>query len=100
MISNEHISDCSSIKNKGFLILDEIFKNNGWHLLKNENDWIIYTKTGDETNYFEIKILKDKIHVSVPITNSIYQYNAIFKNYFEASEFIEQKFFQHINKTK
>ena len=86
----------TDIKNKGFSILDEIFKQNSWQLIKNELNWICYTKFGDETSYFEIKISPEKIIVSVPIRNSVYQYVTTFKNYFDASEFIEQKFFDYI----
>ena len=81
----------SDIKNKGFAILDATFKENYWHLAKNEMNWINYSKTGDETSYFDIKISPDKIIVSVPLKNSIFQYVTTFKSYYDASEYIEQK---------
>lgn len=96
MLSENFIT--SDIKNIGFAILDEKFKQNGWSLIKNEINWISYTKFGDETSYFDIKILTDKIKVSVPIKNSYYQFITSFKNYYEASEFIEEKLFDYINK--
>ncbi len=96
MILNDPVLN-SQIKNKGFAILDSIFKQHQWHLIKNELNWICYTKFGIETNSFDIKILPDKIIVSVPIKNSCYQYVTNFKSYFEASEYIEQKFFDYIN---
>jgi len=86
----------SEINNKGFAILDNIFTQYGWHIVKNEMNWISYTKFGYETSYFDIKILPDKIVVSTPIKNSVYQYVTSFKGYFEASEYIEQKFFDYI----
>jgi hypothetical protein len=86
----------SNIVNKGFAILDGIFKERGWHLIKNETNWICYSKFTDETTYFEIKILSDKVLVSVPIKNSCYQYNTSFKSYYEASEYVEQRFFDYI----
>ena len=88
----------SEIKNKGFAILDEIFKNHGWSLQKNDFDWISYTKFGDETSYFDIKITVDKIIVSVPLKNSNYQYVTTFKSYYDASEYIEQKFTEYNNR--
>lgn len=96
MILNDPVLN-SQIKNKGFAILDSTFKQYQWHLIKNELNWICYTKFGIETNSFDIKILPDKIIVSVPIKNSCYQYVTNFKSYFEASEYIEQKFFDYIN---
>ena len=95
MLSNDPILN-SDIKNKGFAILDNIFKQHGWTLAKNEINWINYTKFGDETSYFDIKIANDKIIVSVPLKNSIYQFVTTFKGYFEASEYIEQKFYDYI----
>lgn len=86
----------SEIKNKGFVIIDEMFKEHGWHTAKNESNWIHYTKLGDETTYFDIKIAADRIMVSVPIKNSVYQFVSTFKSYYEASEYIEQKFFDYI----
>jgi hypothetical protein len=87
----------SDIKNKGFAILDNIFKQHGWTLAKNEMNWINYTKFGDETSCFDIKIANDKIIVSVPLKKSIYQFVTTFKSYYEASEYIEQKLNEYIN---
>lgn len=95
MLSNNTILN-SDIKNKGFAILDGTFKHHQWHLIKNELNWICYTKFSDETSYFDIKILQDKIVVSVPIKNSSYQYVTNFKSYYEASEYIEQKLNDYI----
>jgi len=87
----------ATINNKGFSILDSIFKQYQWHLVKNDLNFISYTKVGDETNHFDFKILKDKIVVSVPIKNSSYQFVTNFKSYFEASEFAEQKLIDYSN---
>ena len=95
-LSNDLILN-SEIKNKGFAILDGIFKQNGWHLIKNQQNWICYTKFGDETTMFDIKILPDKICTSIPIKNSPYQYNTNFNSYFNASEYIEQRLYDYIN---
>jgi hypothetical protein len=96
MLSNESVLN-SEIKNKGFAILDSIFKQHQWHLVKNEINWISYSKFSHETTSFDIKILPDKILVSIPIKNSSYQYVTSFKGYYEASEYIEQRFFDYIN---
>jgi TFIIF-interacting CTD phosphatase-like protein len=88
---NKFINDIS-IKNKGFLLLAELFRDHGWNICKNEMNWICFTKFGHETEFFEIHIDLSKIHVSIPIKNSPYQYNTSFQNYFEASEYIEERF--------
>lgn len=85
------------IKNKGFAILDLVFKKHGWYLIKNEMNWLYYTKSGDETSYFDIKILPDKIITCVPIKNSSYQYTTTFKSYYDASEYMEQKLYDYIS---
>jgi hypothetical protein len=86
----------SEIRNKGFILLDNIFKENGWHLTKNEMDSISYTKLGIETTYFEIQLNKNEVFVCVPLRNSSYQYFTSFKSYFEASEYIEKMFYEFI----
>ncbi len=95
MLSSDPILQ-SDIKNKGFAILDSMFKKNGWHLVKNEMTWINYSVNGDETSFFDIKITADKIIVSVPVKNSIFQYVTTFKSYYDASEYIEQRFLDYI----
>jgi len=91
-ISSQYGMDNSEIKNKGFLILDEMFKSNGWHMTKNEMNWICYTTVGNETEFFDIKIDNSKIYISIPIPNSVFQYTTAFKDYFAASEYVEQRF--------
>lgn len=95
MLLNDPILN-SDIKNKGFVILDEMFKTHGWHMINNEYNWIYYTNVDDESSYVDIKIATDKIIVSVPIKNSIYQYVTTFNGYYEASEYVERKFLDYI----
>ena len=95
MLSSDPILN-STIINKGFAILDATFKERGWHLIKNEANWISYSKFSDESSFFDIKILPDKIVVSVPMKNSSYQYVTSFKSYYEASEYVEQRLFDYM----
>ena len=60
MMSNDHDLNLQ-IKNTSFAILDSIFKQHHWHVIRNEVNQICYTKFGDETSYFDIKNLPDKI---------------------------------------
>jgi hypothetical protein len=95
MLSNDPVLN-STIVNKGFAILDSKFKERGWVLVKNEPNWICYSRFSDETTSFDIKILPDKIVVSIPLKNSSYQYVTSFKGYYEASEYVEQRLFDYM----
>ena len=98
MLANKETILNTEIKNKGFAILDQIFKENGWGLVKNEMNYICYTKFGHETDVFEIKIDSKNIHIGIPIKNSKFQYNTSFNDYFQASEYMESKLFDFIGK--
>jgi len=86
----------TTLKNKGFALLDKMFKEHGWYITKNEMDWICYTRPEHETEYFEIKITKDKVFISSPVKNTAYQYSTTFKDYFSASEYLESRFYDYI----
>ena len=85
------------LKNKGFPFIDALFRNNGWHIIRNDFNWIVYSKFGHETEFFEIKIDSNSVHVSMPIKNSLFQYRTSFDNYFNASEYLEERFKQYIS---
>jgi len=80
------------IKNKGFLLFDEMATANGWHLIHNEMNRICYTKVGHETDLFDIRILEKTIEVSIPLRNSRYQFITRFNDYFTANEYLESRF--------
>jgi hypothetical protein len=100
MLSNHDVNSNTDIQNKGFLILDKMFRDNGWSMIKNEMDWICYTKFGYETDLFDIKIKQKSIQVSIPIQNSPYQFVTSFNDYFQASEYIEERFMDFITYKK
>jgi hypothetical protein len=76
-------------KNKAFMILHEDFVINGWDLITNKSDSLIYTKNGYGCDEFIINIKsKNDIHVTVPISNSNISYRTVFTSYFSACEFI------------
>ncbi len=97
LTSNESIFN-TEITNKGFALLDNMFKEYGWHMIKNEISWICYTKIGYETDIFDIKITQKSIQVSVPIKNSQFQFVTTFKDYFQASEYVEARFYDFVGK--
>ena len=97
MLSHDSILN-TELKNKGFSMLDAVFKEHGWRLVKNEMNWICYTKFGQETDTFDIRIDPKMVHVSIPIKNSRFQYNTSFKDYFQASEYMEARLLDFIDK--
>ena len=78
------------LKNRGFSYLEAMFLIKEWKIVKNDFDHIVYMKPGNETDYFEIKLTKTEVCVSIPVKNSKYQYATSFNNYFDASEYIEE----------
>ena len=91
MLSNGSFVTNTEIKNRGFSMMDTLFKENGWHLIQNEMNKICYTKFGQETDVFDIQIHPTMILVSIPLKNSTYQYTTSFKDYFQASEYLEAR---------
>ena len=87
----------NDIVNKGFLIIDNLFKENNWNIVINEPNWVAYTKPGHETEYFELKIEKSKVAVSIPLKKIPYQYVTSFSDYFQASEYVEARFKEFIS---
>ncbi len=81
----------SLIINKGFIILEEQFLKFGYHFVINEKDHILFQKKGNDYDFFEIRILNDKIFVSIPIKKSRFQYKTHFISYYEASEYVEMQ---------
>lgn len=84
------------LKNKGFSILHDLCIEHGWHMVINEMTHLTYTKVGDETTTFAIQVTPNKLIVSVPLKNSVYQYTTSFASYYEASEYVEQRFFDYL----
>ena len=85
-------SEQENIKNKGFSMLDELFKEHGWTLANNEFEAISYVKKGHEIDSFDIEIDNNNIYVCVPLKNSKYKYETLFTDYFTASEYLEMRF--------
>jgi hypothetical protein len=90
----------SDIENQGFAPLDPLFKQHGWHNVRNDSDHICYTKTGYETDLFEIEIRSQSIRVGIPVYNSPYQYKTTFNNYIKACEYVELRMMEFVNEKK
>lgn len=72
--------------------LTNLFEYNGWQ--KNNSkltDHIMYSKKGNETEFFEIMLDNNTIYVSVPLKNSTFQYKTKFIDYYSAIKYTEDK---------
>lgn len=98
--SNDSINNSinnNEIKNKGFVLLCDVFKKNDWSLVINEFDKISFIKKAYELDSFDITIDKSNIYAHIPVKNSLYKYKTSFTSYYEASEYIESRFMDFID---
>ena len=73
--------------------LDELCQKFGWHKIKSDPTWVIYTKKYNETEYFEIQQqYSSRISVSIPMKNIPFQYKKQFFNETTALEYMEERF--------
>jgi len=98
MLSQENIS--KQPLNKGFTLIHEFLMKNNCVCIKNEMNCISYTKIGNETDIFELRVDKSRVYVSVPVKNSPYQYCTSFEDYFRACEYIEERFKDFYDKSE
>lgn len=74
-------------------MLNKFFNSNNWHNDKsNPTDLynIIYRKNKIKNEYFEIKVIEKKLIVSIPVKNSIYQYQTTFNNYTDTIAYLDK----------
>ncbi len=88
------------LKNIGFKFIHELFSSYGWYLIQNEVNLISFSKPGYETDIFGICIDKNRISVSIPVKNSPYLYRTHFEDYYNASDYIEERFHEFIRDMK
>jgi hypothetical protein len=91
---NSH--DNKNIKNIGFKFIHDLFISNGWCIRDNQIEHISYSKPGYEADIFDISIHKNEISVCIPIKKSPYLYRTFFKDYYHASEYVEERFYEFI----
>jgi len=85
--------------NNELKILHNLFKSNGWQIDTADkiSESIIYSKEGNETEFFKIEVNNNNVYVSVPLKNSTFQYKAKFDNYYSAIKYTESKFYYYID---
>jgi hypothetical protein len=72
---------------------DNLCTTYGWHKIKSDPTWVVYTKKHNETEYFEIQQqYSNRISVSIPMKNIPFQYKKQFFNETTALEYMEERF--------
>jgi hypothetical protein len=85
--------------NKGFIELTNIFYKNGWIMVENIKAGVVFINPNEIRDVFKIRAINNAIEVVFPIPNSNISYNTKFKNYFEASEYVIEKFNNYLDAT-
>ena len=80
-----------AMENINFDKVHHLFTENNWDLLVNEFEHVLYTKRERETEFIEIKLEYGKIWVSVPLSNSVYQFKTGFNDYYSTNSFLESR---------
>ena len=75
-----------------FTVIDAMFKTYGWKLISNDDSCVIYSKPGEDTEFFEIKKGISTCSVSFPLKRIPFQYVSKFKNYSCACKYVEARF--------
>ena len=83
--------------NKGFLTIHQDFEKNGWKLVNNQMNFLVYNNSLQPLDDFIVAIENNKIKVSVPIAATNYLYTTIFNNYFSATEHMLTHLYNVVN---
>jgi len=75
-----------------FTVMDTMFKTHGWQLITNDDNCIIYSKPGEDTEFFEIKKGISTCSVSFPLKRIPFQYVSKFTDYSCACKYVEARF--------
>jgi hypothetical protein len=86
---DEH-DETTITQNNNFNNLHHLCKEQNWVLIINEYRHLLYTKKERETEFFEIKLENNKICVSIPLQNSVFQYKTSFYDYYSMNTYLEQ----------
>jgi hypothetical protein len=78
------------MENINFDKVHHLFTENNWDLVINEYNHVLYTKRKRETEFIEITFECGKIWVSVPLSNSVYQYKTGFYDYYSTNSYLER----------
>ena len=89
-MSSNHTSSINT--STEFTVIDAMFKTHGWRLITNNDYCVIYSKPGDDTEFFEIKKGNTSCSVSFPLKRIPFQYVSKFTDYSCACKYVEARF--------
>lgn len=75
-----------------FTVIHSMFKTHGWKLITKDDNRVIYSKPGDDTEFFEIKKGITSCSVSFPLKRIPFQYVSKFSDYSCACKYVEARF--------
>ena len=62
------------------------------NILNENNNKMYFEKKTNETEYFELKKVNNKYHVSFPLKKSVFQYTSKFADYVDAYDYLMKQF--------
>ena len=75
-----------------FLGIHTMFKTHGWKLITKDDNRLIYSKPGEDTEFFEINRGITSCSVSFPLKRIPFQYISKFSDYSCACKYVEARF--------
>ncbi len=75
-----------------FKAIHLMFKSHGWQLITKDDNRIMYSKPGEDTEFFEIKKGITSCSVSFPLKRIPFQYVSKFSDYSCACKYVEARF--------
>lgn len=75
-----------------FTVIHSMFNTHGWKLITKDDNRLIYSKPGDDTEFFEIKKGVTSCSVSFPLKRIPFQYVSKFSDYSCACKYVEARF--------
>lgn len=75
-----------------FTVIHKMFETHGWNLITKDDNRLIYSKPGEDTEFFEIKKGDTSCSVSFPLKRIPFQYVSKFSDYSCACKYVEARF--------
>lgn len=92
MSTQAELTQINEPQNKGFLQVVEKFTCEGWKIVENTKNRLVFVKPESMYDEFKMFVEESNVIVVIPMPNSPVAYSTKFNNYFEASEYIISRF--------
>jgi len=85
--------------NKGFLLAAEAFFEKKWKMIENSEGKITFAHESNLCDEFKLRVSESIIEAVIPMPNSNIAYCTKFQNYFDASEYLIERFNDYLEST-